>query len=83
MSSRSWAAGDYSVADIHLFRLYWRIRNFSAPDPSELPGLKAHYARMMGRPAVQKTCELERSIGYELPGWRDPATEPDRPEAKS
>jgi glutathione S-transferase len=27
----------------------------------------AHYARMMTRPSVQKTIEVESAIGYELP----------------
>jgi glutathione S-transferase len=29
--------------------------------------LDAHYARMMARPAVKKTIEIEAAIGYELP----------------
>jgi glutathione S-transferase len=31
------------------------------------PNLTAHYQRMMARPAVQRTCQVEASIGYELP----------------
>ena len=59
--------GPYSIADIHLFRLYWRVINSLHPEPSEFPALHAHYLRMMVRPAVKKTCEIEASIGYELP----------------
>jgi glutathione S-transferase len=62
-----WAVGSYSIADIHLFRLYWRFVNSLHPDPAEFPNLHAHYERMLARPAVQKTCEVEAAIGYELP----------------
>jgi len=62
-----WALGGYSIADIHLFRLYWRFANSLKPAPETFPNLTAHYARMMARPAVQRTIEIESSIGYELP----------------
>jgi len=62
-----WAVGGYSVADIHLFRLYWRFSNSLRPAPGEFPNLDAHYERMMARPAVQKTIAAEAAIGYELP----------------
>jgi glutathione S-transferase len=62
-----WAVGAYSIADIHLFRLYWRLFNSLHPAPGEFANLDAHYQRMMARPAVQKTCEIEARIGYELP----------------
>jgi glutathione S-transferase len=62
-----WAVGRYSIADIHLFRLYWRLFNSLKPAPGTFPNLDAHYARMMSRPAVQRTIEVESAIGYELP----------------
>jgi glutathione S-transferase len=62
-----WAIGRYSIADIHLFRLYWRFANSLKPAPETLPNLTAHYARMMTRPAVQRTIAIESAIGYELP----------------
>lgn len=62
-----WALGRYSIADIHLFRLYWRLANSLKPAPGTFPNLEAHYARMMARPAVQRTVEIETAIGYELP----------------
>ena len=62
-----WALGRYSIADIHLFRLYWRLANSLKPAPETFPNLTAHYARMMARPAVQRTIEIESAIGYELP----------------
>lgn len=62
-----WALGPYSIADIHLFRLYWRMFNSLKPARGEFPNLDAHYARMTGRPAVARTIEIESTIGYELP----------------
>jgi glutathione S-transferase len=67
LDKRDWAIGQYSIADIHLFRLFWRARPSLKPTPAEFPSLLAHYDRMMARPAVQKTCAIEAAIGYELP----------------
>jgi glutathione S-transferase len=67
LGDREWALGRYSIADIHLFRLFWRFRDSLEPGPGDFPRLAAHYARMMARPAVQKTIEIESRIGYELP----------------
>jgi glutathione S-transferase len=64
----NWAIGRYSIADIHLFRLYWRFVDARHPDPARFPNLAAHYDRMMLRPAVRRTCEIEAAIGYALPG---------------
>jgi len=63
-----WALGErYSIADIHLFRLYWRLFHSLKPAPGTFPNLDAHYARMMARPAVQRTIAAETAVGYELP----------------
>ena len=67
LGKREWAVGQYSIADIHLFRLFWRFRNSLNPGPNEFPNLVAHYDRMMTRPAVKRTCEAEAALGYELP----------------
>ena len=68
LGAHDWAVGDrYSIADIHLFRLYWRYVNAPGALRDEFPGLEAHYARVMARPAVQRTMEIERQVGYELP----------------
>jgi glutathione S-transferase len=67
LDGRPWALQDYSIADIHLFRLYWRFVNSLHPPAAIFPGLSAHYERMMARPAVKKTCEIEAAIGYQLP----------------
>jgi glutathione S-transferase len=63
-----WVLGErYSIADIHLFRVYWRILPALAPAPGTFPNLEALYARMMARPAVQRTIEAETAVGYDLP----------------
>ena len=67
LGAQGWAIGRYSIADIHLFRLYWRFMNSLHPAPETFPNLSAHHDRMMARPAVSRTCEIERAIGYELP----------------
>lgn len=64
---RGWAVGDYSIADIHLFRLFWRFAASLKPPPGAFPNLEAHHARMMARPAVIRTIAAESAIGYELP----------------
>lgn len=67
LAGRDWLLGDYSIADIHLFRLFWRLLG-SLPVPAgELPALEAHHDRMMLRPAVQKTLAAEKAAGYEFP----------------
>ena len=67
LGNREWAVGQYSIADIHLFRLYWRFRGSLNPGLGEFPNLSAHYERMMARPAVQSTIEIEAAVGYDLP----------------
>jgi glutathione S-transferase len=67
LGRQTWAMGAYSIVDMHLFRLYWRFCNSLRPPPGEFANLDAHYGRMLTRPAVRKTCEIEAAIGYELP----------------
>jgi glutathione S-transferase len=67
LGPNEWAVGRYSIADIHLFRLYWRFFNSVNPDRSEFPHLSAHYDRMMARPPVRRTIDIESAIGYALP----------------
>jgi len=68
LGGRRWVLGEqYSIADIHLFRLFWRFRNSLHPAAGEFPCLSAHHDRMMARPAVRKACGIEAAIGYELP----------------
>jgi glutathione S-transferase len=67
LGRRDWAVGGHSIADIHLFRLFWRFFNSAHPAPADFPGLCAHYERMMTRPAVQRVLEIESAVGYQLP----------------
>ena len=67
LAGRPWTVGDYSIADIHLFRLLWRWMNSGGPAPGTFPGISAHYQRMMARPAVRRVLEIESAIGYDLP----------------
>jgi glutathione S-transferase len=67
LAGKDWAIGTYSIADIHLFRLYWRLVNSLDIALGTFPHLSTHYDRMMSRPAVQQTIEFEKAIGYELP----------------
>jgi glutathione S-transferase len=67
LGARDWAVGAYSIADIHLFRLFWRFGKALKRDEGEFPNLSSHYERMMERPAVQRTLAAETTLGYELP----------------
>ncbi len=67
LGQRHWVVGGYSIADIHLFRLFWRFVGSLNPAREAFPGLSAHYERMMARPAVQRVLEIESAIGYQLP----------------
>ncbi len=67
LGKKDWALGDYSIVDIHLFRLFWRMVPAAKPSRADLPGLFRHYERMMIRPAVKRTIAAESAIGYELP----------------
>jgi glutathione S-transferase len=67
IARRRWILGSYSIADIHLFRLFWRLNVSLQPSPDAFPNLLAHHDRMLVRPAVRRTIEAEAAIGYELP----------------
>jgi glutathione S-transferase len=67
LGKHDWAVGRYSIADIHLFRLFWRFVDTLHPQPSDYPSLSAHYDRMMQRDAVKKTLAAESTVGYHLP----------------
>ena len=67
MAGSGLVLGAYSVADIHLFRLFWRFNASLQPSPDVFPNLLAHHDWMLGRPAVRHTMEVEARIGYELP----------------
>src|SRR5947209_12361150 len=67
LGPHGWTVERYSIADIHLFRLYWRFVTTLHPEPGSHPNLSAHYQRMTARPAVQRTLEAEAAIGCNLP----------------
>jgi len=68
LGGAAWAVGDrYSLADIHLFRLFWRFVDALHPPASDYSGMMAHYERMMARAAVKQTIAIESAIGYEFP----------------
>ena len=67
LGAQQWAVGRYSIADIHLFRLFWRFRNGAGFSKDAFPQLSAHHDRMIARPAVQRVIAIESQIGYELP----------------
>jgi glutathione S-transferase len=67
LAGKEWTVGSYSIADIHLFRLYWRFKGSLDLKPETYPGIQAHHDRMMERPAVRKTIEIEEKVGYSLP----------------
>ena len=43
------------------------LPQFAQPGARGVPQPLRHYDRMMARQAVQRTCEIEAAIGYELP----------------
>ena len=61
LGDRTWAIGRYSIADIHLFRVYWRFRPGMDAPLGTYPALEAHHERMLARPAVQKALAIEKS----------------------
>ncbi|MGZ3376890.1 MAG: glutathione S-transferase family protein [Phenylobacterium sp.] len=68
LGSNDWAVGDrYTIADIHLFRLFWRFYGSLHPPAEEFPNLMRLHDRMLERPAVRETLEAEAAAGYELP----------------
>jgi len=67
LGRNDWAVGRYSIADIHLFRLFWRFVDTLHPTLSDYPNLSAHYDRMMARNAVKKTIAAESAGGYHFP----------------
>jgi glutathione S-transferase len=63
LAGKDWCVdGQYSIADIHLFRLFWRFKDRFGLEPEDHPALQALHDRMLTRPAVKKTLEAEAMI---------------------
>ena len=68
LGGREWCVGGkYSIADIHLFRLYWRFKDRFGLNAAEHPAIQALHDRVVQRPAVKKTIEAEAKIASSLP----------------
>lgn len=65
LGDNDWAVGAYSIADIHLFRIFWRVGASLQLAPGTLGNLSRHYERMMARPAVQRALAAEAAVGYD------------------
>lgn len=63
LAGKEWCVGGkYSIADIHLFRLYWRFKDRFSLTAADHPAVHALYERVMQRPAVIKTLEAESKV---------------------
>jgi glutathione S-transferase len=62
LGTDEWCVGRYSIADIHVFRIFWRFRREIDAAPGTYPALESHHDRMLDRPAVIRALELE--TGY-------------------
>lgn len=70
LAGRAWTVGDaMTVADIHLFRMFWRFQPLLDLGRADYPGLWDLHDRMLQREAVRQVIAAESAIGYELPGW--------------
>jgi len=58
-----WCIGRYSIADIHVFRVFWRFRREIDAAPGTYPALEYHHDRMLARSSVQQAMEIEKSHG--------------------
>jgi len=61
LAGRQWIIDRFSIADIHLFRVYWRFRPGIDAPKGTYPALEAHHDRMLQRPSVQKAMEAEKA----------------------
>ncbi|MBT6277343.1 MAG: glutathione S-transferase family protein [Chromatiales bacterium] len=61
LGDREWCVGTYSIADIHVFRIFWRFRREIDASAGTYPALESHHDRMLARPAVQRAMEIEKA----------------------
>lgn len=62
LGSKTWAIGRFSVADIHLFRVFWRFRPGLEQPAGTWPALEAHRDRMLARPSVVAALATEKTF---------------------
>jgi glutathione S-transferase len=63
LAGKEWCVGGrYSIADIHLFRLFWRFRERFGLKADDHPAVQALHDRVLQRPAVKKTLEAEAKV---------------------
>jgi glutathione S-transferase len=63
LAGKEWCVGGkYSIADIHLFRLYWRFKDRFKLKAAEHHAIQALHDRVLQRPAVKKTLEAEAKV---------------------
>ena len=63
LGDRNWATDQYSIADIHIFRIYWRFIQEIDEARGTFSALEAHHDRMIARSAVKKAMEIEKEYG--------------------
>jgi glutathione S-transferase len=63
LGDNEWCVGTYSIADIHVFRVYWRFLREIDAAPGTYPALESHHDRMLSRPSVQQAIEIEKRYG--------------------
>ena len=67
LGSNEWAVGGrYSIADIHLFRLYWRFKTVNLAGRRRISEPRRAFRAHDGPPGGQKTIEIENAVGYWL-----------------
>jgi glutathione S-transferase len=60
LAPSGWAVGDsFSIADIHLFRLFWRFHASVPISRDAFPHLFAHHDRLLARHSVQAALQAE------------------------
>ena len=59
LSDRDWLTGRYTIADIHVFRIYWKFKTALEAPAGTYPALESYHDRMLARPAVIQALDVE------------------------
>ena len=59
LGDQDWLTGRYTIADIHVFRIYWKFKIALEAPAGTYPALDAHHDRMLARPAVAQALDVE------------------------